>query len=241
VRGSDELGQLAVAFNEMTGRIRSMLRDKEQLLLDVSHELRSPLARMRLSVELIDDARAADTLRADLDEMQRMTTTLLEAARETQPFADVRRGAHDVAALVREVAASFTGLRPGLTLDLPAAATTALLDPERARVAIRNVFENAVKYSLEDSEPVRVRVERGDETILVTVVDDGVGIPAAELERVFEPFYRVDRSRSKQTGGFGLGLHLALRLMKAQGGSISLASGTPRGVVARLQFEQAPA
>jgi signal transduction histidine kinase len=113
-----------------------------------------------------------------------------------------------------------------------------MIEADRARVrkVLANVLDNAVKYSRGGGAPVRVRIEEGNAEVTVRVEDSGVGIPADELPKLFEPFYRVDRSRSRETGGYGLGLSLCKRIMEAHGGSISISSREGEGTEVALTF-----
>jgi signal transduction histidine kinase len=201
----------------MTARIREMLRSKEQLLLDVSHELRSPLTRAKLGLALIDDNENVRRVNEDLKELEQMITELLEAARLESDFGVLRRELTDLAILAREVSHGrrVSVVTPG--------AVTINVDPDRISTVLRNLVDNALKYSAEGT-PVDLRVMRADNGGRIEVRDHGVGIPPGELAHVFEPFYRVDKSRTRKTGGFGLGLSLCKRIVEAHGGTISISS-----------------
>lgn len=165
-----------------------------------------------------------------------MTGAPLESARfdrQGEALATVRL---DLAALAAEVVASFAGRSPGVAWHGPAAGLFAEANAGYARTALANLIENALKYSAPGGAPVEVS---GDGAALL-VKDRGIGIPRAELERVFEPFYRVDKSRTKATGGFGLGLSLVKKIMEAQGGSVRLESEPGQGTSAILTFRADP-
>jgi signal transduction histidine kinase len=114
------------------------------------------------------------------------------------------------------------------------------IDPAKVHTVLRNVLENASKFSLPDSGPVRVSIDAPASGAVVRVEDDGPGIPEQDLERLFEPFFRVDRSRSRRTGGYGLGLSLCRRIMAAHGGSIAAKNRAGRGASFRITFPPAP-
>ena len=224
----DEFGQLTAAFNEMVGRVREMLRARDQLLLDVSHELRSPLTRIKVAIELSPPGPHRAGLSEDVAEMEAMIGELLELER----LRDGRTLANapvDLAALAEEVAGGLRGGGPGVTIVRPPGGAVARVDRDRVRTVLRNLLENAVKYSLADSGPVTIRIEPGAEVVTVSVEDDGPGIPQADVGSVFEPFFRVDRSRSKKTGGYGLGLSICKRIVEAHVGRLTVENLTPRG------------
>lgn len=225
-RSADELGELTVAFNDMARRVREMVRARDQLLLDVSHELRSPLTRMKVALALLPEGEKIERLLADVAELEQMVGGLLELERLRDGRA-LQRESLDLAPLLREVAAAFADAAPGVRVEVPESLVLEA-DPQKLRTALRNVVENAVKYSLPDSAPVTLSAERRGDAVVVQVVDDGPGIPDSDLPRLFEPFFRVDRSRSKKTGGYGLGLSLCQRIVQAHGGDVVARNNTGR-------------
>jgi signal transduction histidine kinase len=227
-RTRDELGALTDAFNRMVRRIGEMLRARDQLLLDVSHELRSPLTRMKVALALLPESDDKHKrIAADVAEMEMMITELLELER-LREGGGIRTGRHDLLPLLRETAESFADRAPGVRVVAKASAIPLDIDAERIRTVLRNLLENAIKYSLPESGPVEISVEQTADTVLVRVTDDGPGIPEADLPNLFEPFFRVDRSRSKKSGGYGLGLSICKRIMEAHGGAIT-AENNPAG------------
>ena len=166
-------------------------------------------------------------MQADVAEMEAMVGELLELER-LRDGRGVQRTAVDLGALASDVARAFDGVPPGVDIE-PHDAMVATVDESRIRMVLRNLIENAIKYSLADSAPVRVRLERRDGEVSIEVRDDGVGIPEADLAQVFVPFFRVDRSRSKKTGGYGLGLSICQRIAEAHGGRVTVDRVVPRG------------
>ena len=225
----DEFGTLTLAFNRMVERLAEMMRAREQLLVDVSHELRSPITRLTVALALLPESEARTRMQADVGEMEAMVGELLERER-LQHAESLRKEAMEITALVREIAGAFERQGPGVTV-VPHGPVVAAVDPRRFRIVLRNLLENAVKYSQPDSRPVRIALEESRTAVAITVADDGIGIPDGELARVFLPFYRVDRSRSKKTGGYGLGLSICQRIAEAHGGSITAQANAPRGTV----------
>ena len=223
----DEFGVLSAAFDRMVDRLAAMMRARDQLLVDVSHELRSPITRMKVALELLPAGDPRARMQADVAEMEAMVGELLELER-LRDGRGVQRADVELGALGSDVARAFDGVAPGVVVE-PHEAMVATVDEGRIRMVLRNLIENAIKYSLAGSAPVRVRLERRDGTVSIEVRDDGVGIPEADLAQVFVPFFRVDRSRSKKTGGYGLGLSICQRIAEAHGGKVTVDRVAPRG------------
>jgi len=232
----DEFGTLTDAFNRMAGRVREMVVTRDQLLIDVSHELRSPLTRMKVALELLPDDAQKTRLTGDVAEMERMISGLLELER-LRAGKGVTLLRQDIVPIVREVVASYEDRPPGVELVLNGVSDLVLdADAAQLRTVLRNLLENAMKYSLADSRSVRVTISRNDRSADVRVADDGVGIPSEDAERIFEPFFRVDRSRSKESGGYGLGLSICKRVMEAHRGAIVLEANGKRGATFILKL-----
>ena len=226
---TDELGKLVESFNAMTRAIRERLRARDQLLLDVSHEIRSPLTRMRVALEMIPDSPARRSVVEDIEETEAMIRELLETERLDSPHGGLQKSKVDLAALLRESVASVTDAGPGIELKGADRPVHADVDPERMRILVGNILSNAIKYSSPSGAPVRVVLDAADGAIMISFHDHGIGIAGDDLAYVFEPFYRADRSRSRDTGGYGIGLSLAKRIVEAHGGSIELSSRVGEG------------
>jgi signal transduction histidine kinase len=231
----DEFGRLTDAFNEMVSRVREMIDARDQLLIGVSHELRSPLTRMKVALELLPDDEQRARLAADVAEMERMVAELLELER-LRAGGGIRTERQDLVPIVREVAASFEDRSPGVRVIAPPGRIAVDVDAAKIRTVLRNLLENATKYSLPDSRAIEVSVSNDAGAAVVRVIDDGVGIPESDVDRIFEPFFRVDPSRSKSSGGYGLGLSICRRVMEAHGGSITVERTTNRGSSFVLTF-----
>lgn len=232
----DEFGTLTEGFNRMAARVREMIVTRDQLLIDVSHELRSPLTRMKVALELMPDDAQRSRLSGDVAEMERMIAGLLELER-LRSGRGITRVRQDIVPIVRDLVASYEDRSPGVELVLDGVSEVVLdVDGDQLKTVMRNLLENAVKYSLPDSRAIQVTITRRDGGAAVRVADDGVGIPREDAERIFEPFYRVDRSRSKESGGYGLGLSICKRVMEAHGGTITLEDGKQRGATFALRF-----
>ncbi len=236
-RSRDEFGVLTAAFNQMVRRVRDMIGARDQLLLDVSHELRSPLTRLKLDLEMLPDGVQRTRMSADVVEMEAMLAELLELER-LRDGRGVRPARQDLLPLVREVAATYAERPPGVRVESNTERVELDLDGDRLRTVLRNLLDNAVKYSLPDSKPIEIAVLDQGAHVVVRVRDDGPGIPEADLPAIFEPFFRVDRSRAKATGGYGLGLSICRRIAEAHGGSIRVENNPGRGVTFYLQLSK---
>lgn len=230
----DEFSSLTRGFNQMVDRVREMVTSRDQLLQDVSHELRSPLARMKVALALVPADQQPKGMAADIAEMERMIAELLELERLRGGGVTLER--QDLVPIVRSVVDGFASEAPGVRLISAPPTAIVPLDADRLRAALRNVLDNAVKYSGPDSRHIEVEVRQIAGATEVRVRDYGPGIPEADRERVFEPFFRVDRSRTRATGGYGLGLSLCKRVMNAHGGTIFVESAAGGGSVFVLRF-----
>jgi len=236
LKKSDELRDLAAAFNNMTERIRDMLHTKEQLLLDVSHELRTPLTRMKVALEFLEDSQAKQNLQADLEEMEEMVSEILETARRQHKYENLKKQPANLADLLKQTVAAFENQQPGIEMVDVTPQMKTEVDPEQVKTVFENVVNNAIKYSQPDSEPIQVSCQKQESFAIIRITDNGIGIPDAELAHIFEPFYRVDKSRSKDTGGYGLGLSLCKTIMEAHDGKIEVQSRPGQGTTVSLYF-----
>jgi signal transduction histidine kinase len=224
----DEIGQVGRAFNHMTSRVEQMLNDHDRLMADVSHELRSPLARMKLALEMMPEGDKRDQIAADIREMEALTSALLERERIKNRASHPQHDEFDLVVLLREVVATFNNEGPGVILS--AAPDTLLTRADQAliKVLLQNLVDNAVKFSLDGSAAVEVSVSTDDNSVAITVEDDGPGIPEDQADKVLEPFVKLDPSRGHRNG-YGLGLNLCQRIVQAHAGKIVIERREPRG------------
>jgi signal transduction histidine kinase len=230
--------------------VASLLRAERELLANVSHELRTPLARIRMALALASEG-GADAARQsfsdiaeDLDELERLIADILTAARldltdgAAAGIPPLRRERVDPESLLAHAASRFRTAHPErpLRVDVGQALPSIEGDPVLLRRVVENLLENAHAYTEHAADPVDLvaRSDEIDEGLAIEVVDRGVGIASADLLRVFTPFYRADRSRTRATGGLGLGLTLAKRIVDAHGGRLELASVPNEGTRARV-------
>jgi len=238
----DTIGAVGRAFDDMADRTSAVMLAQRQLMADVSHELRTPLARIRVALELVveDPVAARDVLAdvgTDLDEIDQLIDDILTTAR--LDTAAIDKTPTRVGQLVEQSALRFTARHPDRTLERAVTAEAAELacDPLLLRRALDNLLDNAAKYS-DAAAPVRLAVRSDGRRVTFEIVDRGIGMTADELERAFTPFWRADGSRTRRTGGVGLGLALARRIARAHGGDVTLRSRPGEGTVAELALQQ---
>lgn len=234
VNGSDELARLGNSFNSMSGTVKDMIETRKQLLLDVSHELRSPLTRMNVALEFMEESKAKESIREDVRELDTMLGEILESERLSSDHGKLKLESVNVNPMIGEIVDLYVGQSPGVDWEPCSSNPVIEADSDRIRRVIKNIIENAIKYSGNTSEPVQVRCEIKDDRILLNFSDRGEGIAAEELSRIFEPFYRVDRSRSRGTGGYGLGMSICKKIIELHGGTVSVESETGKGTTVKV-------
>ena len=227
VRGPDDIRLAAEAFNAMSDRVTRTLESQRQLLSAVGHDLRTPLAAMRITAEFVEDGEVRERLARNIEELQSLTEAVLSAAR-AGPGEEKRRV--DLAALIESVCDDLVELGMPVEVNINGSAPC-LCRPSEIRRATRNLIENAARYGGE----ARVSLATEGDSFVVTVNDNGPGIPDDKLEEVFEPFVRLEASRNAATGGAGLGLTLARSIAKEHGGDVVLENRFVGGEVAGLK------
>lgn len=225
--GPQEVRLAAEAFNRMQLRLRRLIDERSRALAAVSHDLRTPLTRLRLRIDLVDDDGLRRELEADIDDMQAMVEATLDYLRGMKDAEALQ--SIDIEALLQSIAADQQALGRAVATDGVAAA------PYRGRLsalkrAIANLVDNAVKYGHE----ARVSAVDTADALRIVVEDRGPGIPAADLQRVVEPYVRLETSRSRATGGVGLGLAIARDAARLHGGELQLSNIPGGGLRATL-------
>ncbi len=224
--GPAETATAAIAFNTMAARIRRFVGDRTEMLTAIGHDLRTPITRLKLRAEFIDDEDLRARMLADLDEMETMVSATLAFGRDsrvTEPVSSV-----DLAELVRTILDETGDAHPDAVDRLSYSGqshATVRVRPVALKRALANLIANALLYG--GSARAGVGAPAGG-SVSVTIEDDGPGIPDADLERVFEPFHRLEQSRNRETGGVGLGLPIARNMLRAHGGDVVL-SNRPEG------------
>jgi signal transduction histidine kinase len=225
------VARAAKAFNAMQERINLYMTERMQILAAISHDLQTPITRMRMRADMLDDAEQRMKLNRDLKEMESLVREGVDYARTLHGTAEPPRRI-DPDALLDSLVCDY--LDAGEKLGLHGkVGRTLVTRPQALRRVLGNLIDNALKFS--DDVEVSVFAEPdGQATILV--LDNGPGIPEAELEAVFQPFYRVEGSRNRSTGGTGLGLAIARQLAQAMNATLSLHNRSGGGLEARLKI-----
>jgi signal transduction histidine kinase len=229
--GSIEFKSLGQGINEMSQQIHSMLEAKQQLLLAISHELRSPLTRARVNLELIVDDATRQALVDDIREMESLITLILESERLNQPHAVLNRTDFQLDEMIRELLNEFFADRL-ITTDLLSITINA--DRARLELLLKNLLDNAFKYSSESDKHPAIRVMQNQQDIIIEVEDYGCGMAPGDLHQATEAFYRADPARQRATGGFGLGLYLCQKIVDAHQAEMEIQSQLGQGSLVRI-------
>lgn len=231
--GPKEIREATVAFNTMQAQIQRFVADRTQMLAAISHDLRAPLTRMRLRGEFIEDPEQQSKLFRDVDEMDLMINSALEFFRDearmeqTTPF--------DLAQLLLTLMDDFRD--QGVSIEYEGPHKLVFCGrPQGLKRAIVNLIENAVKYGA----GTKLRLAHTHACVTLEVIDSGPGIPEASLEQVFAPFFRLEQSRNRNTGGVGLGLPAARAIVVGHGGHLSLSNATLGGLIAKIKLPVVP-
>jgi signal transduction histidine kinase len=233
--GPLELAQAAHAFNTMAARLRRFVADRTFLLTAIGHDLKTPITRLQLRAEFIDDEELRAKMQADLDELLAMVRSTLEFGRDVatdEPLSPV-----DLESLVRTVADEAADLRPDLATSVDVSGPehlTASVRPMALKRALANLVGNALKYG----GAAHIALAAQAPAVTITIEDEGPGLAPEEIERVFQPFYRVETSRNRETGGTGLGLPIARNILRAHGGDVTLANRPGGGLRATVTIPQ---
>lgn len=235
IKRRDELGVLGLNINAMADDIKKMLDAKRQLLLAISHELRSPITRATVLLALLQRNDTTNALRQDLYEMESLISELLETERLNSAHDVLNRSPVSINELIEEVIdEQFT--ENAIDTDLTDQESYTMLDGTRMKLLIRNLLENALRHNGEGKPPPRIESEIESANLKIEVIDHGAGIAAEHLPYLSEPFYRVDASRQRQTGGYGLGLYLCRVIAEAHGGRLAVQSRLNEGTRVRVSI-----
>ncbi|MEC9375452.1 MAG: HAMP domain-containing sensor histidine kinase [Pseudomonadota bacterium] len=234
---NDELTQLTRDINSMAEDVEDMLDAKQQLLLSISHELRSPITRSKVAAEFIQEEKTRKNILQDLDEMESLITDLLESEALNTRHAILHRESVDLGGLITSVIDSdFLNKKSCISIEIEAGLPEIQLDVARLKLLIRNLVGNALRYNLENSGFVKISVNKKTNDLVIVIQDQGPGIPSDQLSFVTEPFYRADPARSRATGGFGLGLYLCKKVVEAHGGDFKIESKVGLGTSVIVSF-----
>jgi signal transduction histidine kinase len=227
--GPLDVRQTTTAFNRMHGRLQRFVKDRTQMLAAMSHDLRTPITTLRLRAEFIEDEEIKAKILKTLEEMQRMTEATLAFVREEAAVEPTRMV--DMTALVESVASDLADLGRDVHFE-EAVRLDYACRPTGLKRAVRNLLENAVRYG----ERAEVAVVDSVNELRIIVDDSGPGVPEDQIERLFQPFVRLDESRSVEGGGIGLGLAIARSIIRNHGGDITLANREAGGLRATISL-----
>ncbi|MBI3479678.1 MAG: HAMP domain-containing protein [Nitrosomonadales bacterium] len=230
--GPSEVRQASKVFNQMQARVQQQLEERNRFLAAVSHDLRTPLTRLRLRAEKIGTQELKSAVREDINEMTSIIDTTLEYLRgDQQPEATCLL---DIVALVDSLAQDAR--ENGKDISVSGNAHPVKLQPLAIRRCLNNLIENAFRYG----ERATIVIGETESEVVIAIHDAGPGIPEDKLEAVFAPFYRLEASRSRHTGGVGLGLAIARDMAVKQGGNITLKNSPQGGLIATLILPKRP-
>jgi two-component system, OmpR family, sensor kinase len=222
--GPREVRALATAFNDMQRRITRLIDDRTHALAAVSHDLKTPITRLRFRTEEVEDRGLRAAVASDLDEMERMIDQTLSYLQEERADEEVKPV--DLVAILETVTDDLTDAGGQAVLGgSPAAIVSG------RRLALKRAFANLIGNAVKYGQRAETRIEDGRDQVLVTIADAGPGIPDSDRERVLQPFVRLEPSRNSETGGFGLGLAIADAVIRGHGGSLQLANGREKGLI----------
>jgi signal transduction histidine kinase len=227
-RGPHEIIQVADALHEMRTRIRALLEDRTRMLAAISHDLRTPLTRLRLRAERVSEPGLRDGMLGDLVKVSRMLDETLDYLREDGKSEAMSR--IDLPSLLQTICWDFADMGDPVTYQGPARLACSVR-PRALTRALTNIVENGVKHGTMVTVTLN---STSREAIEITIIDDGPGIPAALHDKVFEPFFKADDARGRNDSGFGLGLSIAQDIVKRHGGDISLLAHEPAGLAVQI-------
>ncbi|EPH1423547.1 TPA: HAMP domain-containing protein [Klebsiella aerogenes] len=234
-KGPQEVQRAARAFNAMQKRIQDHLQERARILAAISHDLQTPITRMKLRVEMADQPALRDKLLQDLDSMTRLVREGIALARSAEPLAEAPQRM-SLNALLDSIACDYADIGKAVSFRGGKGADVMTLQPQALRRIMSNLIDNGLKYA----EKVEISLSyppNGD--VIIHVVDDGPGIPEGELTAVLQPFYRLEQSRNRDTGGTGLGLAIAAQLAGQMQGSLTLHNLQQGGLEARVRLNAA--
>jgi len=244
LRRRDELGRLAVAINRMTARLREYIAGQQRFLGDIAHELFSPLARMQMALGVLEKKVDASKLsyvedvKEEIEAMSALAQEILTFARAWLAKESLRMEPINLKEVVEEAARREGKQGVSIQVSMPEDAWV-LANRELTARSVANLIRNAVRYA-GDAGPITVSADRREGGVLLVVGDQGPGIPEKDLERVFDPFYRVEPSRDRGAGGVGLGLAIVKQCVEACGGRVRCRNRRPRGLEAAVWLPAAP-
>ncbi len=223
INRNDELGSLANSINQMTDDIQQMLEAKRQLLLAISHELRSPVTRAKVAAALLPESSHSKTIEEELNEIDALIEEILETERLSTRHHILNKTKANISTVAKKTLESYFSTR-ALIINIHDIPYEMNIDVPRIKLLIKNLVDNALKHTPIANPPPIITLKSEKENIILTVQDFGIGIEEKLIPSLTEPFYRVDPSRQRETGGYGLGLYLCKMIAEAHGGKLQINS-----------------
>lgn len=224
-KGPVEVRQAAHAFNEMQSRIQTYLRERAQILASISHDLQTPITRMKLRIEMADQPELRDKLLSDLDNMSSLVREGIAYARSSESLEETTLKL-ELNAWVNSIASDYQDIGKNVQFHARNARLPIVTRPQALRRVMTNLLDNALKFG----DSAVIEIDEDERQVAIRIMDNGPGIPEAELEVVLQPFYRVETSRNRETGGTGLGLAIAAQLTAQLDGKLHLANRAEGGL-----------
>jgi signal transduction histidine kinase len=235
IKRNDEFGKLSNEINAMADDIKNMLEAKRQLLLAISHELRSPITRAKVALSLMEDCEFKDGLQQDMEEIELMISELLEAERFNNRHQVLNLSNTNINQLISyTITKHYPNESIIQKLDHSIAAQS--LDEARLQFVIKNLISNALKHRKQATDKINITTYQTKNQCCLTIEDHGKGIPEKHIPYLTEPFYRVDPSRQRETGGYGLGLYLVKMIVEAHHGELIIESQEKLGTKVSIRF-----
>lgn len=228
----NEFGQIASGFNKMAEQIENMLKQKESLLMNVSHELRSPLTRIQVAASLITDNKLSEQIKSDVSSMDQMLSQVLNAYRLREGKIAIEKSRIELLSFLEQIATDYESSKIKINLDVPPTLTL-FADAHQIAQVIRNLIENSIKYNTRPLTEIAIQAHPQADQVEFCMTDNGPGIDPSHLNHVFDPFYQANQARTPGASGFGLGLSICKSIIEAHQGWIKIEnreSSTP-GIV----------
>ena len=238
---SDEIGDLGKAINEMSQRLGGLYSGQKRFLGDVAHELASPIARIQLGLGILENnvtdenAQRVQDVIEEAQHMSSLVNELLSFSRAEINPGKVELKPTGILEIARRVADRERASDDDVHLEIPSD-VTAIADPELLARALANLLRNSLTYA-KGAGPIEIIGRQDGDTVTVSVKDQGPGVPEQQLGQLFDPFYRVDASRGRETGGVGLGLAIVKTCVQTCGGSVTAKNNTPHGLSVIMEFK----
>ncbi len=229
--GEDELAELSQSMNKMIEEINSLLENKHQLLLDVSHELRSPMARMQFLIEMLPEHKNNAKLREEINFLESMIDNLLLSDRLSMPYSALNLHKIQISEILKKIIKLFPSINNKINIHNSIPNEEIIVDETKFIIALRNLLDNAIKYSA--NKIVELNIEKKD-GVKFYVKDSGIGISDENIKNITKPFFQADKSISNK--GFGLGLTISKKIIESHQGRLSIQSEIGKGSIFTLHL-----